>query len=81
MYHEGSTALPQGMTAVLDTVPDDTELDLLAAIAEGRSVHEVALELRYSDRAVRTILKDVTDRLGARNATQAVAVAARNGWI
>lgn len=73
------------MSAVLyadpQTVPDDRELDLLAAMAEGYSLHEVARDLHYSERAVRTILKDVTDRLGARNATQAVAVAARNGWI
>ena len=69
------------MTAVLEMVPDDRELDLLAAMAEGYSLHEVAIELSYSDRAVRKLLQEVTDRLGARNATQAVAVAARNGWI
>ena len=69
------------MTAVIELVPDDRELDLLAAMAEGHSLHEVAIELSYSDRAVRRILDEVTARLGARNATQAVAVAARNGWI
>jgi DNA-binding NarL/FixJ family response regulator len=69
------------MTAVLDMVPDDRELDLLAAMADGRTLHEIAQELSFTDRAVRTILREVTDRLGARNATQAVAVAARNGWI
>ncbi len=50
-------------------------------MADGYSLHEVARELSYSDRAVRRMLAEVTDRLGARNATQAVAVAARNGWI
>ena len=62
-------------------VPDDQELDVLAAVADGCTVHEIARELSFSDRAVVRILREVTDRLGARNATQAVAVAARNGWI
>lgn len=69
------------MTALLEMVPDDRELDLLAAVADGYTLHEVAVEFSYSDRAVRRILDEVTVRLGARNATQAVAVAARNGWI
>ena len=65
----------------MNGVPEDDELDLLAAMADGCSLHEVARELSCTERAVRRILQDVTDRLGARNATQAVAVAARNGWI
>jgi DNA-binding NarL/FixJ family response regulator len=65
----------------MNGVPEDDELDLLAAMADGFTLHEVARELSYTERAARRILQDVTDRLGARNATQAVAVAARNGWI
>jgi DNA-binding NarL/FixJ family response regulator len=62
-------------------VPDDRELDLLGLFAEGFALPEVARALNCTERAVRTMLREVTDALHARNATQAVAVAARNGWI
>ncbi len=62
-------------------VPDDRELDLLGLFAEGFTLPEVARALNCTERAVRTMLREVTDALRVRNATQAVAVAARNGWI
>ena len=57
------------------------ERDVLVLVAEGLSTREVAKQLCYSERTIKSILQDVTTRLALRNRTQAVAVAIRAGWI
>jgi DNA-binding NarL/FixJ family response regulator len=57
------------------------EREVLILIAEGCSTREVAAELAYSERTIKTVLQDVTGRLRVRNRTQAVALAVRKGWI
>jgi DNA-binding NarL/FixJ family response regulator len=57
------------------------EREVLTLIAEGCSTREVAAELAYTERTIKTVLQDVTARLRVRNRTQAVALAVRKGWI
>ena len=63
------------------TVPNDRELDVLDLLAQGLSTREVALRMCYSERTIKNILQEVSVRIEARNRTQAVAHAVRNGWI
>jgi DNA-binding NarL/FixJ family response regulator len=57
------------------------EVDVLRLIAEGLDSHEVASELRYSERTVKKVLHGVTRRLSLRNRSHAVAYAVRAGAI
>ncbi len=57
------------------------EREVLSLIADGLSTREVAAELAYSERTIKSVLQDVTVRLQVRNRTQAVAYAVRKGWI
>ncbi len=63
------------------TRPSKRERDVLALVADGFSTREVALRLCYSERTIKNILQNVTNRLALRNRTQAVAYAVRCGWI
>ena len=42
---------------------------------------EVATELSYSERTVKTVLRDAVMKLGARSRSQAIAFAVREGLI
>jgi DNA-binding NarL/FixJ family response regulator len=53
----------------------------LGLIAEGKLTREVAAELAYSERTVKTLLRDAGVKLGARSRSQAVAYAVREGLI
>lgn len=57
------------------------ERHVLKLIADGLSTREVATHLSYSERTIKGVIQDVVLRLNARNRTQAVACAVRNGWI
>jgi DNA-binding NarL/FixJ family response regulator len=57
------------------------ERQVLGLVADGLSTREVAAQLAYSERTIKSVLQDVTARLQARNRTQAVAYAVRKGWI
>jgi DNA-binding NarL/FixJ family response regulator len=57
------------------------ERDVLRLIADGMSTREVASELAYSERTIKTVVQDLTVRLQLRNRAHAVAYAVRNGWI
>lgn len=57
------------------------ERAVLRLIADGRLTREVATELSYSERTVKTVLRDATVKLGARSRSQAVACAVREGLI
>jgi DNA-binding NarL/FixJ family response regulator len=57
------------------------EIDVLRLVADGLDTQEIARELRYSERTVKSILHDVTSRFQLRNRSHAVAYAMREGLI
>lgn len=59
----------------------ERETQVLKLIAEGRSTREVAVQMAYSERTIKNILRDVIVRLNVRNRVQAVAYAVREGWV
>jgi DNA-binding NarL/FixJ family response regulator len=56
-------------------------LEVLARLAAGADTKEIAEELGYSDRTIKSVIRDVQLRLGARNRVQAVAEGIRQGLI
>ncbi|WP_410590925.1 LuxR C-terminal-related transcriptional regulator [Amycolatopsis sp. lyj-23] len=59
----------------------DRETEVLRLVAAGCSTQEIADELCYSQRTVKSILHDVTNRFQLRNRSHAVAYALREGLI
>ncbi|MEV6908434.1 response regulator transcription factor [Amycolatopsis sp. NPDC051071] len=57
------------------------EVEVLRMMAEGLDTREIATELSYSERTVKNIVYAITDRLGLRNRSHAVAYAMRAGVI
>jgi DNA-binding NarL/FixJ family response regulator len=57
------------------------ELDVLRLVAEGCDTNEIAHQLAYSERTIKTILHDVTTRLHLRNRSHAVAFLIRRGLL
>jgi DNA-binding NarL/FixJ family response regulator len=60
---------------------NDRELAVLRLLSEGSDTREIAQRLAYSERTVKTVIQDVTRRLGLRNRSHAVAYALRQGLI
>lgn len=59
----------------------DRELDVLERLAEGRPTEEIATLLHVSPHTVRSRVKTLLRKLGARNREHAVAIALREGAI
>ena len=57
------------------------EETVLRLIAQGRTTAEVAAELSYSERLIKNVIHDLTERLALRNRCHVVAHAVREGWI
>ena len=57
------------------------ERDVLELLAGGLQLEVIAQELGIGLETVRTHLRKASERLGAANRTQAVAIAIRNGLI
>lgn len=57
------------------------EQRVLSLIADGRVTREVAAELSYSERTVKSVLHGAVTKLGARSRSQAIALAVRDGLI
>jgi DNA-binding NarL/FixJ family response regulator len=57
------------------------ETQVLKLVAEGFETKEIAEQLCYSPRTVKSILHDITNRFQLRNRTHAVAFAMREGLI
>ena len=57
------------------------QLDVLVLLAQGHENHAIARRLYLSDETVRTHVKAILARLGARNRTHAVGIAYRRGLL
>jgi DNA-binding NarL/FixJ family response regulator len=55
-------------------------LEVLALLASGADTKEIA-ELGYSDRTIKSVIRDVQQLLGVKNRVQAVAEGIRQGLI
>jgi DNA-binding NarL/FixJ family response regulator len=55
--------------------------EVLSLVAEGYSTAEVARELRLSKHTVKNYMERIFQRLGARDRTEAVAIALREGIL
>ncbi|HEX9891844.1 MAG TPA: helix-turn-helix transcriptional regulator [Actinomycetota bacterium] len=55
--------------------------EVLALVAEGRTTGEIARQLDLSPHTVKNYLERIYERLGARDRTQAVAMALREGIL
>jgi DNA-binding CsgD family transcriptional regulator len=56
-------------------------LEVLALLATGADTKEIAEQLGYSDRTIKSVIRDVQLSLGAKNRVQAVAEGIRQGLI
>lgn len=59
----------------------ERETRILRLIAGGHDTREIAQQLCYSERTVKSALHDITSRYQLKNRSQAVAYALREGWI
>jgi DNA-binding NarL/FixJ family response regulator len=57
------------------------EIEVLRLVADGYDTVEIAHALSYSERTVKNVLHDVTNRLALRNRSHAVAYALRQGFL
>ena len=57
------------------------ELDVLRLVAEGLSTREIAARLWITEETVKTHIRRLHDRLGARTRAHAVAIAFRSGIL
>jgi DNA-binding NarL/FixJ family response regulator len=69
---------PRGLTAA---GLSEREVQVLRLVADGFDTQEVARRLCYSERTVKNVLHDITNRFQLRNRTHAVAYALREGLI
>ncbi|MFH0521365.1 response regulator transcription factor [Streptomyces sp. M41] len=59
----------------------EREIRVLQLVSEGYGTREIARELSYSERTVKSALHDITSRYQLKNRSQAVAYALREGLI
>ncbi len=57
------------------------EQRVLRLFADGKLTREVACDMAYSERTVKTVLRDAVTKLGATSRSQAIAYAVRDGLI
>jgi DNA-binding CsgD family transcriptional regulator len=77
--HALPAAPAEGVPPVAQLEP--RELAVLRRLAEGDSTRDIALRLSYSERTVKTIVRDTLDKLDCRTRAHAVALAARRGLV
>ena len=80
------TAVSRLGSALLRTAGPRSELTpreeaVLRLVAQGQTTAEVAAELSYSERSVKSVIHGLTERLDLRNRCHLVAYAVREGWI
>jgi DNA-binding NarL/FixJ family response regulator len=84
--HAGKKRVPPEVAALLaehmaEESLTNRERDVLMHVAGGHRNREIAALLRISDDTVKTHLKHIIDKLGARDRTEAVTIAVRRGII
>jgi DNA-binding CsgD family transcriptional regulator len=57
------------------------EVEVLRLVADGFDTVEIARKLNYSERTVKNVIHQITQRLGLRNRPHAVAYAIKNGLM
>lgn len=57
------------------------ELSVLAQVAEGDSIAEIARALHLASGTVRNYMAAVTRKTGARNLIDAIRISRRAGWV
>ena len=57
------------------------ELDVLRLLADGDSTRDIAKQLSYSERTVKSIVHDLLEKLNSRTRAHAVASATRHGIL
>lgn len=70
-----------GVSVAPTAVLTDREATVLKLVADGKTTKEIACEIAYSDRTVKTILHDIVTKLNVTNRSAAVARALREGHI
>lgn len=84
--HAGKKRVPTEVAAQLaEHMGDDAltarEIDVLSHLAGGNRNRDIAERLFISEETVKVHIKHIMDKLGARDRTQAVAIAVRRGII
>lgn len=86
--HGAGVVPPELLTSLTGTRPRPArgglttrEQSVLALFAAGKVTREVAKELAYSERTVKSVLHEAVAKLGAQSRTQAIAFAVRDGFI
>jgi DNA-binding NarL/FixJ family response regulator len=59
----------------------DRELAVLRLLAQGQTTRAIADRMHYSEKTIKTVIRDVMVRSGCRNRSEAVALATRCGVI
>jgi DNA-binding NarL/FixJ family response regulator len=86
LVHGGKKRVPPEVAALLaehlaEESLTERERAVLMHVGEGRRNREIAGLLRISEDTVKTHLKHIIDKLGARDRTEAVTIAVRRGII
>jgi DNA-binding NarL/FixJ family response regulator len=80
-----SQTLGDSETAAMEHAPESRlsprEQEVLRLVAEGLTSMQIGQQLFLSRRTVDTHLAAIFNKLGVENRAQAVAVAARDGWL
>jgi DNA-binding NarL/FixJ family response regulator len=84
--HAGKKRIPSELAAQLaEHISDDSltarELDVLRQVAGGNRNRDIAEALYISEETVKVHVKHIMDKLGAKDRTQAIAIAVRRGII
>ena len=79
---DGSVSVPTSTVEVPEAQPHtERELAVLRMLGEGCDTREIARRLAYSERTVKTVIQDLSQRLGLRNRSHAVAYAIKAGIV
>jgi DNA-binding NarL/FixJ family response regulator len=84
--HSGKKAVPPEVAAqIAEHLSDQTlsarEIEVLQHIAGGNRNRDIAQRLFISEETVKVHIKHIMEKLGAADRTQAIAIAARRGFI
>ena len=84
--HSGKKSIPNEIASQLaehlsDEPLTSREIDVLQRVSEGKRNRDIAKRLFISEETVKVHLKHIMGKLGATDRTQAMAIAARRGFI